>query len=92
MPHHKSAIKRVRQAPKRLERNRADRSAFRTALKDFSKTVAGGNAEAAEKEAAGVLQIIGKTEKKGLIHRNKAARHQSAVMGQLAALKAKKAS
>lgn len=92
MPHHKSAIKRVRQAPKRLERNRADRASFRTALKQFNKHVTEGNLEAAQGEVQGVLQIIGKTEKKGIIHKNKAARHQSIVMGQIAALKAKKAS
>ena len=77
MPNHKSAIKRVRQAPKRAERNKAARSVFRTALKKVNKALAEGNREAAEAQLAATLKVIGKTAKKGLIHPNKAARHAS---------------
>lgn len=90
MPHHKSAIKRVRQAPRLLERNRAARSTFRTALKKLDKALVEGKKEDVQVLVQPTLEIIGKTAKKGLIHRNKAARHQSRLAKKLNKLQAEK--
>ena len=86
MPSHKSAAKRMRQNPKRNERNRAARSSFRAALKALDKELSEGNREAAEKQLPGALILIGKTAKRGLIHRNKAARHSSRLVKRFNAL------
>jgi small subunit ribosomal protein S20 len=91
MPHHKSCFKRVRQNPRRTERNRSARSTFRTSLKTLTKTIAEGNAAQAAEELKSALQIIGKTAKKGLIHPNKAARHASRLTKRVRALTTKSA-
>lgn len=87
MPSHKSTAKRVRQAPKRAERNRAARSAFRTSLKKVNKMIAENVTDGLEAQLQQTLKMIGKTEKKGLIHRNKAARQSSRLMKKYNSLK-----
>jgi small subunit ribosomal protein S20 len=52
-------------------RNRAQRSALRTALKRAS----GGGTSAEEKLAA--VKLLDRASRKGLIHKNAAARHKS---------------
>jgi small subunit ribosomal protein S20 len=89
MPTHKSAVKRIRQIEKRTVRNRAARSTFRTAVKKTEKFIADGDAGAAAAQLKETLKIIGKTEKKGLIHPNKAARHASRLTNKLNALNRK---
>lgn len=89
MPNHKSAAKRVLQSGAARVRNRADRSAFRTQLKTTVETLAAGDAAKAQEDLQAMLKMIGKTEKKGLIHPNKAARHRSRLTKKLNALKAK---
>lgn len=91
MPNKVSAKKRMRQNVKRRERNRAVRGEFRTALKKAVVAVApGSDAAAAETQVQATLKTIGKTQRKGFIHKNKAARHQSALMRKLNELKAAK--
>ncbi|MDY0067827.1 MAG: 30S ribosomal protein S20 [Steroidobacteraceae bacterium] len=73
----KSAEKRARQTVKRRARNMAARSRLRTAIKSVAHAVeAGDKAEAAAKLKAAV-PVIDSAVTKGLIHRNKAARHKS---------------
>ena len=55
-------------------RNRAQRSALRTALKKAG--IAG--ATAAQKREA--IQLLDRSARKGLIHKNSAARHKSRLM------------
>ncbi|RMH71618.1 MAG: 30S ribosomal protein S20 [Gemmatimonadetes bacterium] len=74
MPHHKSAIKRVRQSKKRRERNRMERSAVRTAIKAVRKATTKEDALNALPRAYSVLD---KAVKRNLIHANTAARHKS---------------
>ena len=77
----KSAAKRAKQAESRRKHNVALRSRMRTAIKKANKTIAdalaGGDVEQAaaalKASAASVDAMVGK----GLIHRNKAARHKS---------------
>ncbi len=88
MAHAKSAIKRNRQSKVLNERNRADRSLFRNALKRVEVAVAEGNAETAQAELKTTLKIVGVAERKGLIHQKKAARHSSRLTRKVAALAA----
>lgn len=91
MPNHKSAAKRVKQATTARIRNRSDRSTFRSSLKATEVALSAGDAEKAALEVQATLKVVGKTQKKGLIHANKAARHASRLTKKLNALKAGKA-
>lgn len=82
----KSAKKRARQMPKRRARNVAQRSMFRTLIKNVIKAIEGkdkAKAEAAYKEMTPVLD---RYATKGQIHKNKAARHKSRLAQRIKAL------
>ena len=73
----KSAKKRARQAVKRNARNASQRSMMRTQVKKVLKAIESkdkAGAEGAYKTAAAALD---RSAAKGLIHKNKAARHKS---------------
>ena len=69
--------KRARQAEQSRQHNAPLRSRFRTAIKKVDAAISGGDKKAAEAAYQDAVAIIGKTESKGLIHKNKAARHRS---------------
>jgi small subunit ribosomal protein S20 len=80
------ARKRARQADKRRSQNQAQRNQMRTYVKRVAKVIASGNKEeaiAAFREAAPVLDG---SVNKGLIHRNKAARHKSRLNARIKAM------
>ena len=70
VPNLASAKKNMRKSRAAAIRNRAQRSALRTAIKRAS---AGGNAE----ERLAAVKLLDRASRKGLIHRNAAARHKS---------------
>lgn len=74
MPRIKSAKKAMRQARRHTVVNRAQRSALRTALKRVRS--AGTKQEAASAYAAAV-RLLDRAARKGLIHKNNAARNKS---------------
>lgn len=74
MPTTPSAKKRMRQAEKRAERNRARRSRIRSAVK---KVRAADDAESAEAALREATAIVDRAVTKGLLHSNKAARLKS---------------
>ena len=74
MPRIESAKKAMRQGRARYERNRAQRSALRTALK---RVRAAATAEQAAKAFRAATQLLDRAARKGLIHGNNAARHKS---------------
>jgi small subunit ribosomal protein S20 len=71
------ARKRARQAENRRQRNAGQRSALRTHIKNVVKAVAAGDADAAQSAYRKAVPVIDKSVGKGLIHKNKAARHKS---------------
>ncbi len=71
MPNIASAKKNMRKSRAAAVRNRAQRSALRTALKKAHST----EAEAAERLTA--VTLLDRAARKGLIHPNAAARHKS---------------
>ncbi|MCA1582864.1 MAG: 30S ribosomal protein S20 [Acidobacteria bacterium] len=77
----KSAEKRIRQTAKRQAKNRGVRSRLRTSLKDHRATAP---ADAAAKVPQTVSEID-KALKKGVIHRNAAARYKSRLAKKAAA-------
>jgi small subunit ribosomal protein S20 len=71
------AKKRVRQSEKHYEHNASLRSKVRTYIKKVVNAIKAGdknNAQAAYKEAVPVIDSVAD---KGIIHKNKAARHKS---------------
>ena len=71
------ARKRARQADKRRSRNIAQRSEMRTYIKRVIKQIAAGDKESATAAFAAAVPVIDSAVNKGLIHKNKAARHKS---------------
>ena len=84
----KSSKKRAKQAVVRNARNAAQRSMLRTAVKKVLKAIDANDAAGA-KAAFDVAQpILDRFSARGLIHRNKAARHKSRLSARIKALQA----
>ena len=77
MPNIASAKKNMRKSRAATVRNRAQRSALRTALKKARNTASSTD------EVVNAVSLLDRAARKGLIHPNKAARHkrQLAVKG-----------
>lgn len=81
-----SAKKRARQAEQRRRHNQAQRSMLRTQVKKVHSAVASGDKAAAEAAFRTAMPVIDSMAGKGLIHRNKAARHKSRLAQHIRAL------
>ena len=80
------ARKRARQAEKNRQRNASQRSAFRTSIKKVVYAIEAGDKAAAESAYKDAIPMIDSTCSKGLIHKNKAARHKSRLNAQIRAM------
>jgi small subunit ribosomal protein S20 len=74
---HKDAAKRARQALVRRERNRSYRTAMRNRIKAVRAAVAAGDLPAAQASFNEAMSTIHRVARKGIIHRNQAARRIS---------------
>jgi len=79
----KSAKKRARQAEKRRRHNAGLRSMVRTYIKKVVNEIATGNKENAQKAYLEAVPVIDRMVTKGIIHKNKAARHKSRLSTQI---------
>ena len=77
MPNIKSAKKRVLVSKVNNERNKMAKSALKTTLKKFEAAVAEGNKEQADSAYTAAVKSIDQAVKKGILHKNKAARTKS---------------
>ena len=82
----KSAKKRAIQSEKRRQHNASRRSMTRTSLKKVLSAIASGDKEAAQAAYTAVTPLLDRMATKGLIHKNKAARHKSRLAVQIKAL------
>lgn len=73
----KSSKKRAKQAVVRNARNAAQRSQLRTAVKKVLKALDANDAAGAEAAFVVAQPILDRFSARGLIHKNKAARHKS---------------
>lgn len=80
------ARKRARQALTRRGLNVAQRSEMRTAVKKVIKAIQAGDKEAAAAAYKAAMPVVDKMAGKGLIHKNKAARHKSRLNARIRAL------
>ena len=86
MANSSQARKRARQAEKRRTRNAPMRSLTRTASKKVLKAIAAGDKTQADAEFRAAVPIIDKMARKGIIHKNKAARQKARLNQRLHAL------
>jgi small subunit ribosomal protein S20 len=82
------AKKRARQAEKRRQHNASLRSMVRTSIKKVIAAIATGNADEAKAAYLAAVPVIDRMADKGIIHKNKAARHKSRLNAQVKALAA----
>lgn len=84
----KSAAKKARQAEKHRQHNAALRTRMRTAIKKAINAVKAGDADKATDAYKAAVPDIDTMVSKGLVHRNKAARHKSRLNKAIKALRA----
>ncbi len=89
MANTKSAAKRARQSERRRQHNVALRSRMRTAIKKAGKALGAGDAAQAGTAYRAAASEVDTLASKGLVHRNKAARHKSRLNKALKALSAR---
>ena len=77
MANTKQAKKRVRQAEKHRRNNASMRSMLRTNIKKVIAAIASGDQKAALSSLQDATPVIDRMACKGIIHKNKAARHKS---------------
>ncbi|MBP3195001.1 MAG: 30S ribosomal protein S20 [Cardiobacteriaceae bacterium] len=82
------AKKRVRQAEKARARNASQRSAMRTAVKKVLKAVEAKDQATAEKNYRYATCLLDRAARKGLVHKNKAARLKSRINAKIRAIAA----
>ena len=82
----KSQIKRNRQNLAAHERNKAVKSALKTAVRKFREAAAAGNADEAKGAAVQASRQLDKAASKGVIHKNQAANRKSAIGKKAASL------
>lgn len=71
------AKKRARQAERRRQHNASFRSMVRTSIKRVVAAIKDGDAGKAQVAYQAALPVIDRMANKGIIHKNKAARHKS---------------
>lgn len=79
MANTKSAIKRIRTSAKRHERNQAVKSSTRTFVRRARGAI-GQNALEARADLLAAISALDRAARKGVIHRNNAARRKSRLM------------
>ena len=82
------AKKRARQAEKRRTHNASLRSLVRTKIKQVVAAISSGDVEQAKAAYDSAVPVIDRMADKGIIHKNKAARHKSRLNTQVKALAA----
>jgi small subunit ribosomal protein S20 len=82
----KSQNKRNRRNDAAHERNKAVKSALKTAIRRFHETAETGDPEEARKLAAAASRKLDKAASAGVIHKNQAANKKSAIAKRAASL------
>jgi len=82
----KQAAKRARNSEKSRQHNMARRSMMRTFIKKTVSAIEAGDVAAAKTAYAVLVPVLDRYSVKGLIHKNKAARHKSRLSAKIKAL------
>ncbi len=81
------AIKRARQNDDRRAHNASRRSALRTAVKRVLAAIRAGDADTATVSYRAAVPLLDRMAARGLVHKNKAARHKSRLNKRIFALR-----
>jgi small subunit ribosomal protein S20 len=81
-----SARKRARQSEKARARNASQRSMIRTYVKKVVKALDAKDKTAAEAAYKEMVPVLDRYADRGMIHKNKAARHKSRLIAHIKAL------
>jgi len=79
VPNIKSVKKDVERSRAAYEKNKANKSALKTAMKKFEAAVVSGNREQAEVAYKVAVKTVDQGVKKGILHKNNAARKKSSM-------------
>ena len=79
MPNIKSSKKDVISSKIAYEKNKANKSALKTALKKFDAALVAGDKTAAQTAYAAAVKAVDQAVNKGLLHKNNAARKKSSM-------------
>ena len=79
MPNIKSAKKRVELSKAANARNKAEKSELKTTIKKFEAALAGGDRAQADAAFKTAVKSVDQAAKKGLLHKNTAARKKSSM-------------
>ena len=82
----KSQIKRNKQNEKAHERNKAVKTALKSAVRKFREAAEAGDAAQAKELASDASRKLDKAASKGVIHKNQAANRKSAIAKKAASL------
>jgi len=82
----KSSKKRAKQAVVRNMRNNSQRSMLRTSVKKVLKALEANDAAGAQEAFKAAQPLLDRFSARGLIHKNKAARHKSRLTARIKAL------
>lgn len=86
MANTKSAEKRAREAIVRRARNVTQRSRVRSAVRKVLEAIRAGKKQEATAALKDATPVIDAMARKGIIHRNKAARHKSRLASRIKAI------
>lgn len=81
-----SAQKRARQTEQRRRHNQARRSMMRSQLKQVIKAIEAGDKAKAEEAYRTAVPVLDRMATKGVIHKNKSARHKARLAKKIKAL------
>ncbi len=81
-----SARKRARQATTRRNHNAGQRSMMRTSIKKVVYAIDAKDRSAAETAYKAAVPVLDRMANKGIIHKNKAARHKQRLNAQIKSL------
>ena len=79
MPNIKSSKKDVLSSKIAYEKNKADKSALKTAVKKFDAALESGDKAAAAAAYTAAVKLVDKAVIKGILHKNTAARKKSSM-------------
>ncbi len=86
MANSSQARKRARQSEKRRRQNASQRSMVRTYIKRVNAAIESGDQSAASEALVSAIPVIDGMVSKGIMHKNKAARHKSRLSAQIRGL------
>lgn len=82
----KSSRKRARQGEQNRQRNASARSMVRTAMKKVTRAIEAGDKAAAAEAYQTMVPLLDRQATRGVIHKNKAARHKSRLNAKIHAM------